>query len=371
MRAQFVFQEVWTGLRRNLTMTVALVVVVAISLSLLGTGLLFVKQVDNTRTYWQGRVQLSIYLCTTTSVSPQCKQNGAGHPGASRTQICHDLRALLAGRGARLLRVAGAGVRAVQAGLLPGPVVHQPGHQDRDPRLLPGQAANTQADYSIVAGTVQGRPGVDQVVDDASILSKFYALLDGARNAVVIIAVILIIAAILLVANTIRLSAFNRRRETSIMRLVGASNFYVQLPFLVEGILAGLVGWLIAAGLLIAVKMLGLDSLQQYFPYNVELVRGRPRRGHRAGHGDGGAAVWGHLLPHAHGATCAREGAPAPGSAAAAGAKERTVIARNRRARHDYHIEDVVEGGLVLTGTEVKSLRAGRASLTDGFAPDL
>ena len=55
------------------------------------------------------------------------------------------------------------------------------------------------------------------------------------------------------------------------MRLVGASNFYVQLPFLVEGILAGLAGWLLAVGLLIAVKTLGLDSLQQYFPYNVEL----------------------------------------------------------------------------------------------------
>lgn len=44
------------------------------------------------------------------------------------------------------------------------------------------------------------------------------------------------------------------------------------------------------------------------------------------------------------------------------------VIARNRRARHEYHIEDVFEAGLVLTGTEVKSLRAGRASLADGFA---
>jgi cell division transport system permease protein len=88
---------------------------------------------------------------------------------------------------------------------------------------------------------------------------------------VVIIAIVLIIAAILLVANTIRLSAFNRRRETSIMRLVGASNFYVQLPFLVEGVLAGLFGWLIAAFLLIAVKSLGLDTLQQYFPYNVTL----------------------------------------------------------------------------------------------------
>src|SRR5882757_11297942 len=93
MRAQFVFQEVWTGLRRNLTMTVALVVVVAISLSLLGTGLLFVKQVDNTRTYWQGRVQLSIYLCTSTSVSPQCRRNGPA-TAAEKQQIQKDLTAL-------------------------------------------------------------------------------------------------------------------------------------------------------------------------------------------------------------------------------------------------------------------------------------
>ncbi len=87
----------------------------------------------------------------------------------------------------------------------------------------------------------------------------------------VIIAIILIIAAILLVANTIRLSAFNRRRETSIMRLVGASNFYVQLPFLMEGMFAGLIGWLVASGLLIAVKSLWLDGLQQYFPFNIQL----------------------------------------------------------------------------------------------------
>ncbi|HEY7919334.1 MAG TPA: SsrA-binding protein SmpB [Streptosporangiaceae bacterium] len=53
---------------------------------------------------------------------------------------------------------------------------------------------------------------------------------------------------------------------------------------------------------------------------------------------------------------------------AVASKRQSTVIARNRRARHDYHLEDTVEGGLVLTGTEVKSLREGRASLTDGFA---
>src|SRR3989441_12012811 len=97
MRAQFVLQEVWTGLRRNLTMTIALIVVVAISLSLLGTGLLFVKQVNNTRTYWQGKVQLSIYLCTATSVSPQCHQNGPA-TAAEKAHIASDLKALPQGQ---------------------------------------------------------------------------------------------------------------------------------------------------------------------------------------------------------------------------------------------------------------------------------
>jgi cell division transport system permease protein len=271
MRAQFVFQEVWTGLRRNLTMTVALVVVVAISLSLLGTGLLFVKQVDNTRTYWQGRVQLSIYLCTATSVSPQCKANGPA-TAAQRASIEHDLLALKS-----------QGVEAVyyESQAQAFQRFRQDFAQDRSfsslvtqneiPDSFQVKLRNAQADYPVVAGAVEGRQGVDNIVNVESILSNFYKLLDGARNAVIIVAIILVIAAILLVANTIRLSAFNRRRETSIMRLVGASNFYVQLPFLLEGIIAGMFGWLIAAGLLIAVKTLGLDTLQQYFPYNVQL----------------------------------------------------------------------------------------------------
>jgi cell division transport system permease protein len=269
MRAQFVLQEVWTGLRRNLTMTIALVVVVAISLSLLGTGLLFVKQVNNTRTYWQGRVQLSIYLCTKTSVSPQCHENGPATL-AERTQISNDLRAL-----PQVERVfyesQAQAYRHFRQDFSRQPSFINLVNKSEIPDSFQVKLRNAQTDFNIVAGTVQGRPGVDQIVNDSSLLAKFYKLLDGARNGVVIIAIVLIIAAILLVANTIRLSAFSRRRETSIMRLVGASNFYVQLPFLVEGVIAGLFGWLIAAALLIAVKSLGLDTLQQYFPYNVTL----------------------------------------------------------------------------------------------------
>src|ERR1700756_4654987 len=91
MRSQFVLSEIWIGLRRNLTMTVALVVVVAISLSLLGTGLLFVKQVDNTRGFWASRVQLSVYLCTQASLGP-CAKSGAV-TAAERTAIRNELLA--------------------------------------------------------------------------------------------------------------------------------------------------------------------------------------------------------------------------------------------------------------------------------------
>jgi cell division transport system permease protein len=271
MRGQFLFQEVWTGLRRNLTMTVALVVVVAISLSLLGTGFLFVKQVDNTRTYWQGRVQLSIYLCTTTSVSPQCKQNGPA-TAAERQQIYNDLLSLRSHGVQHVYYESQAQAYArFKQDFAQDKSFSSLVTQNEIPDSFQVKLANAQADYGVVAGTVQGRPGVDNIVNVQSILSNFYKLLNGARDAVIITAIILVIAAILLVANTIRLSAFNRRRETSIMRLVGASNFYVQLPFLLEGVIAGLIGWVIAAALLVAVKTMGLDALQQYFPYNVQL----------------------------------------------------------------------------------------------------
>jgi cell division transport system permease protein len=266
MRAQFVFHEVWIGLRRNLTMTVALVVVVAISLSLFGTGLLFVKQVDQTRTFWQGRVQLSVYLCTKVSSSPQCVKNGPATQ-AEISQLQQELTAMP--------QVASVTFQSQPAAYSQFKVMFPSLVSTVSPSDIPDsfqiRLKNTQLDAPIVAETVNGAPGVDQIIDNSAILDKFYNLLGGARNAVVVIALVLIIAAILLVANTIRLSAFSRRRETSIMRLVGASNFYVQLPFLVEGVIAGLVGWMVASGLLIAVKSLWLDTLQQYFPFNVQL----------------------------------------------------------------------------------------------------
>jgi cell division transport system permease protein len=266
MRAQFVFSEMWIGLRRNLTMTVALIVVVAISLSLLGTGLLFVKEVNKTRTYWQGRVELSIYLCSPGVVSPACTRNGP-ITAAEQAQLQQTLQRMPQVTSVTFVSQA----EAYQQFKSEFPSMAKSVSSTQIPSSFQVRLRNAETDATVVMDSVGGAPGVADVQNNAAILDRFYRLLDGARNAVIVIAIILVIAAILLVANTIRLSAFNRRRETSIMRLVGASNFYVQLPFLVEGVIAGLFGWVVASGLLIAIKSLWLNTLQQYFSFNVQL----------------------------------------------------------------------------------------------------
>lgn len=272
MRSQFVFSEIWIGLRRNLTMTMALIVVVAISLSLLGTGLLFVKQVDRTRSFWQGRVELSVYFCIKTSANPICEQDGPA-TAAEKTQLQQRLKDMPQVQFVTYVSQAEQYQDFKQEfSNEPSLVNNTP--PDGIPDSLEVKLKNPEADYNVVASAVTGANGVDSVVNEMTILDKFYKLLDAARNAVVIIALILLIAASLLVANTIRLSAFNRRRETAIMRLVGASNFYIQLPFLLEGAIAGLFGWVIAAGLLIAAKTFLLDTVEQYFSTNTGLSTG-------------------------------------------------------------------------------------------------
>jgi cell division transport system permease protein len=272
MRSQFVFSEIWIGLRRNLTMTMALIVVVAISLSLLGTGLLFVKQVDRTRSFWQGRVEISVYFCIKTSPNPACLRDGPA-TDQEKTALQQRLESMSQVQYVHYVSLDEQ-FKDFQQEFSNQPSLVKNTPAGSIPDSLEVKLKNPAADYPVVASAVFGSQGVDNVVNEMTILDKFYKLLDAARNAVVIIALLLLVAAILLVANTIRLSAFNRRRETSIMRLVGASNFYIQLPFLLEGAIAGLIGWAIAAGLLIAAKVFLLDTVEQYFSTNTSLSTG-------------------------------------------------------------------------------------------------
>jgi cell division transport system permease protein len=115
--------------------------------------------------------------------------------------------------------------------------------------------------YPVIAEQFpNGEGGVDQVRDEGEFLDRLFSLLNGARNATIAVAVIQALAALLLISNTIQLAAFNRRNETNIMRLVGASRWYTQLPFILEAALAGLVGGLLAVGGLVLTKVLFVDK---------------------------------------------------------------------------------------------------------------
>jgi cell division transport system permease protein len=115
--------------------------------------------------------------------------------------------------------------------------------------------------YEELATAFQDSPGVEEIQDQKALLDPFFKVLKRLQLVAWVVAAIQILAAILLIANTIRVAAFSRRRETGIMRLVGASNLYIQLPFLLEGILVGLVGAAFAAAGLAALKAVLVDRL--------------------------------------------------------------------------------------------------------------
>jgi cell division transport system permease protein len=197
MRAGFLLSEVRIGLRRNLTMTFAVIVTTAISLSLLGIGLLSNAQVGAMKDYWYDKIEVSVFLCGPLSESPSC----AG-------QLPESFRVKL-----------------------------------DDP---------TQ--FAVVVSAFTGRPGVDVVQDQRTILEKFFELLGVLRNGAIAVGLASVFTAALLISNTLRIAAFNRRRETGVMKLVGASSFSIQLPFLLEGIISAIIGWGVATGLLAGLK---------------------------------------------------------------------------------------------------------------------
>jgi cell division transport system permease protein len=108
-------------------------------------------------------------------------------------------------------------------------------------------------DSDIIIDSVSGMPGVDEVKDQRALLQPIFDVMNAASYTAVGIAALMLVAAVLLISTTIRLSAFSRRRELAIMRLVGASNRFIETPFILEGVLASLIGSLLASGAVIAI----------------------------------------------------------------------------------------------------------------------
>ena len=254
MRARFLISEVGIGLRRNLTMTFAVIVTTAISLSLLGIGLLSNSQVNAMKDYWYDKIEVSVYLCGSLSESPSCV--GGVVNEEQRLGIKKDLEALPVVQSVFYESQSEAYTRFQER--FKDSAIAQNVTADQLPESFRVKLSDP-TQYAVVVSAFSGRPGVDVVQDQRSILEKFFKLLNVLRNGALLVGLFSVLTAGLLISNTLRIAAFNRRRETGVMKLVGASSWSIQLPFLLEGIISALIGWLFATGLLAGLKSV-IDS---------------------------------------------------------------------------------------------------------------
>jgi cell division transport system permease protein len=251
MKARFILSEVGIGLRRQLTMTIAVIVTVAISLALLGIGLLANSQVQVMKDYWYDKIEVSVFLCGDLSESASCSAGSV--TTEQRDQIREDLEALPVVEDVFYESQAEAFVRFKER--FKNSAIVENVTQEQLPESFRVKLTDPTK-FAVVQSAFAGRPGVDIVQDQRAVLEKFFRLLGVLRDGAVAIGLISVVTAFLLISNTIRLAAYNRRRETGVMRLVGASSFSIQLPFILEGVVAALFGWGIATGLLAAFKVL-------------------------------------------------------------------------------------------------------------------
>ena len=254
MRARFLLAEVGIGLKRNFTMTFAVIVTVAISLSLLGIGLLSNSQVNAMKDYWYDKIEVSVFLCGSLSESPSC--SGGVISSAQRLEIQNELQNMPVVANVYYESQTQAYARFQER--FKDSAIAQNVTADQLPESFRVKLKDPQQ-FPVIVSAFSGRPGVDLVQDQRTILEKFFRLLAVLRNGALLVGLASVLTAALLISNTLRIAAFNRRRETGVMKLVGASSWSIQLPFLLEGVISAVIGWGLATGLLSLLKTV-IDS---------------------------------------------------------------------------------------------------------------
>jgi len=244
VRLGLILGEAGNGLRRNVSMVISVILVTFISLTFVGAAILLQMQIGQMKGYWYDRAQVAVYMCTDVDDTGNCSQ-----AEATKTQI-----------------------DAVED-LLNSPTLkpyikkyeyetHEQAYQNFQDQLSGSPIAslvtpdvlnesfrvnlNNPDDADVLVESLSGQAGVQEVRDQRGYLDQVFSVLNAASATAIGIAVLMLIAAVLLIATTIRLSAFSRRRELGIMRLVGASNRFIQTPFVLEGVFASVIGSVLA-----------------------------------------------------------------------------------------------------------------------------
>ncbi|WP_319464055.1 permease-like cell division protein FtsX [Micromonospora sp. RTP1Z1] len=248
MRVKYVMSEVLVGLWRNVTMTIAMIITLAVSLFMLGgSGLLFQKVGDMKDLYYEN-IEVSIFL--KTDVNEQQRTDLAAKlksdPLVKEVNYVNKDEAYK--RFQEMYQDAPDLVNAVKADQLP--------ESFRLKLVNPEQ-------YKDVRDQYKDTEGVDEIVDQSKLLDKVFGVLTGIQNFALAIAIVMAVAALLLVANTIQVAAYSKRREVAVMKLVGASNWFIQAPFVLEAVVAGLIGSILGLAALASLKVFAAGGSMQ------------------------------------------------------------------------------------------------------------
>lgn len=266
MRFRLILAEALSGLRRNASMVISVVLVTFVSLTFVGAAMLMQMQIGKMRDYWVDRAQVAVFMCRADAATTTCV-NGV----ASEDQVAQVREKLESPALADVVRdirfetrdEAYANVLALMG-------------EDYADFITPEQLNETfwvnlvdPGQTDVIAEAFGGMDGVEEVKDQMQYLDPLFSALTIATYIAVGIAGLMLIAAVLLIATTIRLSAYARRKELGIMRLVGASNRFIQTPFILEGVFAAFIGSVLASAAILAGVEFGV---QQYLRGRVDFV---------------------------------------------------------------------------------------------------
>jgi cell division transport system permease protein len=256
-RFEYLFRETTSGLRRNGLVAFAAISTTFIALLLFGLSLLISRQVSLMIEATTGNVEVAVYLtdpvnpATVDSITDTLTELPvvADVDFESKEDACARFRKLFANQPAL--------VNNVDCDALPASL-----------RVK----LDDPEQYAQVEAVLRGQPGIDRIVDQSAFLDRLFAVTRVFRVGVLLISFVMLVSAAILIANTVRMGLFARRKEIGIMKLVGATNWRIRIPFLVEGLFESLIGATAAVLVLFGLKVAFINPLNesvQFVPWIV------------------------------------------------------------------------------------------------------
>lgn len=252
LKPAYFAREAASNIRRNILMALASIVATAVSLVLLGSVLMLYRAVQNITTRWKNDVVINAFIKddATEAQITAIRQDIQGYKEVkkiryvSKKDAYKEFKRMFANR----------------------PDLVENVETDTLPASFRVSLVETRS-LETVADRVQKLPGVDEVTTAKEEVKKVQTLLSVLYFVVLGASIVLLAAAIVLISNTIRLAIFARRREISIMKLVGATNWFIRWPFMMEGVVQGVAGGLLAIGVLAVAKYTLVDWVSDKLPF--------------------------------------------------------------------------------------------------------